>query len=407
MQSRLIASLLAASFVASHSWSAVAEDPSESCNRIGCDVYRTLAVDSDGDVVIAPVSLCTQLAMLRLGAERLTAEELDLLWSPDVVDTDFSDDMSRLMTSLASSIPEEQWQSINRMWIDESLDPRRAFETELSEMFGSEVIPLNFRRAPAARRVANLWGRRVSRNRIDDLIPRGWLERDTCFVLANIMLLDAEWKHPFDPSSTHNARFHLSERRQRTVKMMKQKRQFRYAEVDGAHIVELPYKEDSLSMVLVVPLEIEGLKEIESDLSGETVETWFRALAKPEIAEKARGGLASIPPLVTLWLPRFAGHSDVDLAAPLESLGLQTLFSREPSTLPLISDDPRLYLQGMLQSTWIAVDEQGTRAASATRGKGGFGGGPMMVEVRADRPFLYLVRHGQSNTILLIGRMTG
>ena len=63
-------------------------------------------------------------------------------------------------------------------------------------------------------------------------------------------------------------------------------------------------------------------------------------------------------------------------------------------------------ISNVFHKTFIKVDEQGTEAAAAT--------GVVMatrsmpkppVEFKADHPFVYLIRHQDSNEILFIGRV--
>lgn len=59
----------------------------------------------------------------------------------------------------------------------------------------------------------------------------------------------------------------------------------------------------------------------------------------------------------------------------------------------------------VLQQAAIEVDQQGTEAAAATAiVEYGFMA-PETIDVRADRPFLYLLRDRATETVLLIGRV--
>ncbi len=50
---------------------------------------------------------------------------------------------------------------------------------------------------------------------------------------------------------------------------------FKYAEVEGLQLLELPYAGGDLSMVVLLPKEIGGLKSLESSLNGRTLESWL------------------------------------------------------------------------------------------------------------------------------------
>jgi serpin B len=65
-----------------------------------------------------------------------------------------------------------------------------------------------------------------------------------------------------------------------------------------------------------------------------------------------------------------------------------------------------LFLRDVLHKSFISVDEHGTEAAAATAVvMERLSGAPPAV-MHLDRPFLFLIRHQASNTILFMGRVT-
>ena len=67
---------------------------------------------------------------------------------------------------------------------------------------------------------------------------------------------------------------------------------------------------------------------------------------------------------------------------------------------------PGITLDNAVHATDIAVDEVGTVAAAATALGFEESGPPEPdVTVRADRPFLYLIRHRPTGAVLFVGRV--
>ncbi|MFA9447028.1 serpin family protein [Egicoccus sp. AB-alg6-2] len=63
-------------------------------------------------------------------------------------------------------------------------------------------------------------------------------------------------------------------------------------------------------------------------------------------------------------------------------------------------------LEDAIHAADIAVDEQGTVAAAATALLFEDSGPPEpVVTVRADQPFLYLIRHKPTSAVLFVGRV--
>ena len=95
----------------------------------------------------------------------------------------------------------------------------------------------------------------------------------------------------------------------------------------------------------------------------------------------------------------------MQLVDPLEALGLAPLFD-EGADLGGITDEGPLWVDDVLQKTWIRVDEQGTEAGAATAAMGaGMGGRPKPSVVKADHPFLYVIGEANSGAILFVGRV--
>ncbi len=68
-----------------------------------------------------------------------------------------------------------------------------------------------------------------------------------------------------------------------------------------------------------------------------------------------------------------------------------------------------LFIGVVLHKAFVAVDEEGTEAAAATAlaMRAGSAVRPQdPVDFIADHPFLFLIRHNKSNTILFMGRLT-
>ncbi len=100
-----------------------------------------------------------------------------------------------------------------------------------------------------------------------------------------------------------------------------------------------------------------------------------------------------------LLLPKWDDASQVDLLGWLERLGAA------PGRYPAIT--PEAFLGAAVHGADISVDEIGTVAAAATA-VGFEDSGPPESElsVRADKPFLYMIRHRDSGLVLFAGQVT-
>ena len=263
------------------------------------------------------------------------------------------------------------------------------FITTLVGSYGAPVERLDFAAEPdAARERINAWVADRTENHIPELLSAESVDPETVLVLVNALYLKAKWSQPFGKYATEDAPFtRLDGSVVDAALMHNAELKARYVDAAGYQAVELPYGKGELAMTVVVPEEGQFL-DLERRFDDE-----FLA----QIDAAMREGI------VDLFLPRWAASFDVDLVETLPELGL---------TLPFNGGDftgisPRNPFIGDGVHADIEVDEHGTVAAAATA-LGFAESGPPLPDalIRADRPFIYLIRHTQTGTILFLGRVT-
>ncbi|NXP25153.1 ILEUB inhibitor, partial [Scytalopus superciliaris] len=182
----------------------------------------------------------------------------------------------------------------------------------------------------------------------------------------------------------------------KTVKMMYQKNKFNYGYFpeEKIRVLELPYEGGELSMVILLPDDIEddstGLQKMEKQLTLEKLQEWTR-----------RDRLYSTD--VNVRLPKFKLEESYDLKADLAAMGLLDVFDSGKADLSGMSGARDLFLSQVVHKAFVEVNEEGTEAAAATAGIAML---CMIIEedFNADHPFLFFIRHNPSQTILFFGR---
>jgi len=219
-------------------------------------------------------------------------------------------------------------------------------------------------------------------------------------VIVNAIYFLGDWAQPFKRDETRPAPFHLTASQEKEVPTMNRTGGFRIAHRDGVTAVEIPYKGAELSMMLLVPDEIEGLAAVESTLDAKKLD----ALASAMKGE-----------LVWLALPKFEVNpsASLSLGEDLKALGMPLAFHPNLANFTALANPPnpaeRLVITRVFHKGFVRVDEKGTEAAAATAVLGGetgaaMGAGPRPLQV--NRPFLFLIRDNSSGLVLFLGRVT-
>jgi serpin B len=290
----------------------------------------------------------------------------------------------------------------NRLFAQKGYSFREAFLSLIKQNFRGAFEPLDFVAGPAAatQRI-NKWVADQTRDRIRDLIPGGALDKTTRLVLANALYLKAPWASEFSQQATESEPFFVRGAPVDVPMMRKRDKNFGYARREGFTVVSVPYAGNDLQLVVLLPDDINGLRELESKLSADV-------LAGSAKLEKRD---------VDLYLPKFKLEPPtVALKEKFEALGMKTAFDDPRGSTNFDKIAPRkpndyLYISNIFHKTFIAVDEKGTEAAAATavvmmRATSMPGPKPPPIEVKVDRPFVYAIQHVPSGVCLFLGRVT-
>ena len=261
----------------------------------------------------------------------------------------------------------------------------------MAENYGGGLSLLDFLNAPDESRVViNDWIAAQTRNRIEDLIPRGAVNTFTRMVLTNAIYFKASWSEPFHEARTEDRPFNLLDGNQVAVATMRQSAEYGYASGNGYQVVELPYHGNELSMVILMPGS-GRFEEFESTLSSARLAGILEDVGFRQ---------------VDLSMPKFTFGWGASLADALRTMGMPSAFDPAEADLSGMTDVEQLYFTDVIHKAFVAVDEEGTEAAAATAVIIGATSAPVEpIVVTLDRPFVFLIRDIPTETILFLGRV--
>ena len=225
-----------------------------------------------------------------------------------------------------------------------------------------------------------------------DVLGPGDVTPLTRLVLANAIYFKRDWHTKFDKAATADAPFHLADGSRTTAPLMHQEAEYRYAEGDRLQVVELLYKGGELAMVVVLPSKPDGLPALEQRATPEAVAKWLAAgRDRP----------------VRVWLPRFRVEAGSSPADALRDLGMKAAFDPQAADFSGLVGE-RVSLTRVAHRAFVEVTEEGTVAAAVSGIHENLPAPvpPPPVDLRADRPFLFLIRDVKHGTVLFLGRLT-
>ncbi len=357
-------------------------------NAFAVDLYRAVIASETGNTVISPYSVTFALGMIYAGARGDTAREMaGVLHAAGLSPEDWHEGINAydLTLDARTAGSPTTWAAANKVWAAPGLALRDDYLDVLTGDYGSPLAEADFGADPdAQRQLVNGWVAEQTNDLITELFPHGSLTAQTRMVLVNAVALDAPWEFPFDPASTRTEPFTRADGTVVRVPMMHYDEYLPSAWTDDYQAVELPYGGGALSMVVIVPADLETF---ETTLTPESLDAVIDTIGD--------GG-------IHLSLPRWTARTHLSLKETLSALGMPMAFGGSADFSGMV-EGGGLWLDQVEHEAFVEVDEQGTRAAAATGGEMVDSHGPT---VEANRPYLYVIRDRGSGTILFIGRVT-
>lgn len=383
----------------------------EGNNQFALELFAKLR-ERQGNLFFSPFSISTALAMTSAGARGNT--EAQMAWvlhfplpsqvtsanskkdtAPEWNRQRFASGFGKIIKDLNTRGQKGNYELIvaNALWGQKDYDFLKEFIELIKNNYDGQLHEVDFVTATeTARQTINTWVEEKTKNKIKDLITHGVLNRLTRLVLTNAIYFKGKWASQFEKSKTKNASFTLLNSQKIDVAMMNQTEQFPYLETENIQVLELPYVNNDLSMVIFLPKKTDGLPEFEKTLTTDNLSQWLAGLHKCK---------------VIVYLPKFKITSQFSMADVLKSMGMSDAFTPNVAEFSGMNGKKDLFISAVVHKAYVEVDEEGTEAAAATGVVVGItSAGPSKTPVfRADHPFLFLIRDNHTGSILFIGRV--
>jgi serpin B len=358
------------------------------------DLYARLRSERKGNLLFSPYSISTALGMTYAGARGDTAKEM-------AKTLHFSLESKRLHPAFKNLILDldgdggtrpYRRQVANSLWAQKGKAFLPDFIKLVAVNYRAEANLVDFGRPDQARRVINAWVAKKTENKIKGLFKPNTLDEHTRLVLTNAIYFKAPWRYLFPKRATRKDVFRLAKQKSiKDVPLMHLTSKCPYYDGSDFQLLKLPYKGDELEMVVLLPKEVSGLTKFEKHLTAARLEQWC--------------GSATIGRRVAITLPRVKISAAFTLNKVLSSMGMPLAFSRQADLSGMVQSK-QLQITQVVHKAYVEVNEQGTEAAAATGVSGGKKkSGANIVTFRADHPFVILIRHGASGSILFLGRV--
>lgn len=347
--------------------------------------------------------------------------------------------LAKEINSLRETISAYEFKIANALWVEQALPISPQFIAALKPNYGTTVFPVDFAKATQPSRLRiNQWVAEQTSDRIRDLLTHNDVTELTRLVITNAVFFKGDWAEPFEIRQTRPEPFAQPDERPNLVPMMHQLN-FKtasyaafqstgdvfktpdeipfeqkdndpslYPDAEGFTMLSLDYQGHKVQMLILVPQSVDGLGQLEQSLTYEKLQGWCHTVKQRT---------------VVITMPKYKLEARYNLPQALNGMGmirafvdpaLQTDGAQFGKLTTSFRPEHRLYITDVIHKTDIDVNEVGTEAAAATAivfnvvSDGGPDSDPktrpFVPIFKADKPFLFLIRERETETILFMGR---
>jgi len=370
-------------------------------NKFALELYgklentsTSLSAGQQGNLFLSPYSISTALAMTSAGARGQTEKQMaETLCFAPMKNEQFHKTFGEIIGQLNASGEKGGYALVvaNALWGQKDYNFLPEFLTFVKKNYEGDLQQVDFAtQTEATRKKINAWVESKTKDKIKELIKPGTLDSMTRLVLTNAIYFKGKWAAQFKPESTKDLPFTLLNGEKVNTPTMSQTGKFGYMETNDIQALEMPYVNNDLSMVILLPKKADGIKGLEKELVSDNLAGWLAKIYKRE---------------VQVFIPRFKMTSEFELAKVLGEMGMPDAFSGK-ADFSGMTGNKDLFISAVVHKAYVDVNEEGTEAAAATGVTMKLTSvAPPPPVFRADHPFIFLIRDNQTGSILFLGRV--
>jgi serpin B len=392
----------ATSIEASNSEQSLRETVVKGNTAFAVQLYHKLGT-KEGNLFFSPYSISSALSMTYAGARGNTAKEMAGVLHFDLGQAELHSAFKNLNKGLAATAQKSgQKLNIANALVLTGGDVSGEFKSILKSNYDAEIFS-------GGLDAINGWVKQKTEGKIEKILEK--LDPNSVCVLLNAIYFKGIWESQFQKSNTRNAFFTVVERNDPLVlekrdtrstpfnlpvkvPFMYQEGNFKILLKKDFEAISIPYKDNDLSMVILLPKNVDGWAALEYELTVQNLKEWLSELDKKRVQE------------VELYLPKVRLETNYDLVPPLSEMGMKDAFGEAADFTGMGGRKGDLWIGQIKHKAFVEVNEEGTEAAAATAVGMKTKSIRYAREFRADHPFIFIIRDNRSDAIVFMGRVT-
>ena len=334
-------------------------------------IFNRMSKDKKGEnLIISPLSIFQALSLTANGAKGKTQSEmLDLLQCNNI------DDLNKVNYQILSAFKDFTTIDIANA-VMTKFTPLEDF-ISIAKKYSAPIEPL------VSVEQVNKWCSEKTHGKIDKILDE--LDPYTRMILLNAVYFKGEWVSKFKSVQTKKLPFYNLGKEEKEVDTMDKINHFKYYEDKKVQAIELLFKDDYMSAIIILPAEGTDINKYIDTLS----------ISNGEY-NKIIDGLKRAK--VHLQLPKFELEFKEKLNEVLKDLGMYNAFSEIDADFTGLREEGQLFVNQVIHKTYLKVFEDGCEAAAVTAIEVATNSLPIeekIYDMKINRPFLFLLKNSK------------
>jgi serpin B len=365
----------------------------EADNEFGLDIFKRIYEnEKQTNFMISPLSLSMALSMAYNGAETETkAEMAEVLGIDDFSREEINKTYRSLIDALTTVDPKVAMEIANSIWYSNRYYVEQSFLDVNSTYYDAVVNEADFS-SPGTVDDINQWVSDKTHEKIPEIIDE--ISPEMVLFLINAIYFNGTWAKEFNPESTQELSFEVSNNNYVPVEMMGREDTLDYFSNDVFSSIRLPYGDGNFSMMVLLPNRDKTVQDVTNILSPKNWKSWQQEF--------------SVTENVDIRMPKFKIEYEKTLNEMLMDMGMNLAFTTS-ADFSGINPARDLFISFVKHKTFVEVDEEGTEAAAVTIigfvNTSAGTSGPQKIYFHCDRPFLFAITEKETGAILFMGKV--
>ncbi|XP_072534530.1 angiotensinogen [Salminus brasiliensis] len=363
-------------------------------NSLGLRMYQTLSrKEENANVLLSPYNAFGALVTLYLGTSMKTAipyqELLGLNWDsgrPDCVYLIDGHTVLRTLQAINSLIdgPRDELSTLVWTFVRRDADLSKDFVLGMQDFSDASFVrAVDFSQPKEAEAQVNSFIQKTSDSKVENLFTN--INQSTNLLFASSVHFKGSWRTAFQPEETTMQDFKVDEKSTVKVPLMTHTGNYMHLNDPGkkCSVVKLRLSERTY-MLLVLPHEGAKLQDIENQLLTEVISTWNKHLKERYLE---------------LSLPKFSVTAVTDLRSVLSDMAVEKYLLGSDASFERLSSKENFTVDKVFNKVLFEMSEEGSEVQSKAQDE------RVPLKVTVNRPFFFAIVEGNSNAILMLGKI--